>query len=377
MVKANLHKSYKNSLGDRLDKLVRYCQENQSMGLLIGPDTSRILSEIIGVAIEVHLSSRIKEFDLRAVRYVDDIVIGLAFEEGHEQFLSYVAAAFSEYGLEMNIEKTRIIGKGEDFQPEWISVLRSYRIEEKTLRKIEILEDYFKNAFHLSSLNDRENVLTYAVKRSRSFSIEDDAWPHYENYLYRCARYTTNSLAAVCQVLIERNHLMLTRGSAINLEKARMLVCDIIKQYAPLGYDYEVSWALFLSKALKIRLKKKDIEPVLTMTSPTCALIALDLQNLALLPKGIDVRYWASFANSDGLRSSMWLFAYEIAQKGWLPSVNKDYVRDDRNFGKLLEKKVYFYDERRNVPSTNAERRRTFGQLKRIRFISSRWEDYF
>ncbi|MDX8457791.1 RNA-directed DNA polymerase [Mesorhizobium humile] len=376
-VKANLHKIYKGSLGDRLDRLVRYCQENQSIGLPIGPDTSRILSEIICVAIEKCIADKIVQFSDRAVRYVDDIAIGLSIEDNPEQFVSHIASAFSEFGLEINIDKTRVIGKGERFHPEWISILRGYRITGVTKRKNEIVEDYFKNALHLSSDHERDNVLTYAVKRSRSFKIDDDEWDYYENYLYRCARYNTNSIAAVSQILIERNYKMAMKGKSINLSMAKALVLDMIKQYSPLGFDYEVSWALFLCKALKISLNSKEVAPVLGMTSPTCALIAIDLQNLGLLPKGLNLKFWRSFANADGLRSEMWLFAYEIARKGWLPTIPKDYVKDDDNFGKLLEKSVYFYDETKNVKSTASEQKKAASQLWKIKLVTSKWNEYF
>ncbi|RWM79582.1 MAG: RNA-directed DNA polymerase [Mesorhizobium sp.] len=376
-VKANLHKTYKGSLGDRLDKLVRYCQENQSIGLPIGPDTSRILSEIICVAIEKCIAEKINLFSIKSVRYVDDIVIGLSIDDNPEQFVSNVASAFSEFGLEINIDKTKVIGKGERFHPEWVSMLRNYRISHGTKRKVEILEDYFKNAFYLSSDHERDNVLTYAVKRSRSFSINDDEWGYYENYLYRSARYNTNSLAAVAQILIEKNHEMLLKGKSIDISKAKALVTDTLKQYSPLGFDYEVSWVLFLCKALKISLNSSEIAPVLSMTSPTCALIAIDLQNLGFLPKRLDLKYWRSFANADGLRSEMWLFAYEIAQKGWLSTIPKDYVKNDPNFSKLLAKSVYFYDENKNVRSTSSERKKAATQLWKIKFITSRWDEYF
>ncbi|MER9683074.1 RNA-directed DNA polymerase [Mesorhizobium sp. M0184] len=376
-VKANLHKVYKGSLGDRLDRLVRYCQENQSIGLPIGPDTSRILSEIICVAIEKCIAEKIGSFSKRSVRYVDDIVVGLGIDDSPEQFVSNVASAFSEFGLEINIDKTKVIGKGERFHPEWVSLLRNYRISIGTKRKIEVLEDYFKNAFHLSSDNERDNVLTYAVKRSRSFTIDDNDWKHYENYLYRCARYNTNSIAAVAQILIERNHKMAIKGASVDMSKARALVTDILRQYSPLGFDYEVSWALFLCKALKISLSNEEIGPVLSMTSPTCALIAIDLQNLGFLSKGLNFKYWRSFASTDGLRSDMWLFAYEIAQKGWLPAVSKDYVKNDANFGRLLSKSVYFYDEGKNVKSTASEQKKAADQLWKIKLITSKWNEYF
>ena len=170
---------------------------------------------------------------------------------------------------------------------------------------------------------------------------------------------------------------MTLAGKSLDISKAKALVVDLIAQYAPLGFDYEVVWSLFLCKALKIGLNSRELAPVLGMTSPTCALVTIDLQNLGYAPKGLKMRHWRSFASADGLRSEMWLFAYEIAVKWWLPSVKKDYVKDDANFGRLLEKSVFFYDEQKNVKTTRAERRDVANQLWKIKLITNRLDEYF
>jgi hypothetical protein len=75
--KANLHKSaFEKSLGNQLDVAIRKCQDNQSLGIPIGPDTSRVLGEIIGVGIEKLLDKLVDSFPSRGLRYVDDIIIG-------------------------------------------------------------------------------------------------------------------------------------------------------------------------------------------------------------------------------------------------------------------------------------------------------------
>lgn len=60
-------------LGNRLDKLIRDSQDGQTIGIPIGPDTSLIIAEIIGVAIDEEL---IKDIEcLSAFRYIDDYFI--------------------------------------------------------------------------------------------------------------------------------------------------------------------------------------------------------------------------------------------------------------------------------------------------------------
>jgi len=55
--------------------------------------------------------------------------------------------------------------------------------------------------------------------------------------------------------------------------------------------------------------------------------------------------------NGDSLTDEMWLLAYEANFKGWLPSPN-NHVDSHPFFSVLKRKKVFFYDEGRNVPKT-------------------------
>jgi hypothetical protein len=50
-VKNNI-KLYEGSLADRLDVLVRACNRNQTMGIPIGPETSRVIAEVISARID-------------------------------------------------------------------------------------------------------------------------------------------------------------------------------------------------------------------------------------------------------------------------------------------------------------------------------------
>lgn len=80
--------AFKNSFGNRLDKYIRQCQDDQSIGIPIGPETSRVVGEIIGTAIEQFLQRNISNFDDRSLRFVDDIVVGYQSHESSDWVLS-------------------------------------------------------------------------------------------------------------------------------------------------------------------------------------------------------------------------------------------------------------------------------------------------
>jgi hypothetical protein len=64
----------------------------------------------------------------------------------------------------------------------------------------------------------------------------------------------------------------------------------------------------------------------------------------------VDVSYWLSFATADGLKSEMWLSAYEATKKGWWPrSKSTSYITGHHFFSDLIAQDVEFYDSKRRA----------------------------
>jgi hypothetical protein len=170
--KADLHtQAFKDSLGSRLDELVRKGQDQQSVGIPIGPDTSRVIGEIVGVAIERAASTLIPGFADRAFRYVDDIVVGYDAHQSPQALQAALLSAFSQYELDINLEKTKILGAAGVASPEWISTLRRYRITSSTSRPREVIEDFFKSAMYTYRTRTPEKVFFPLRSRNLAASL--------------------------------------------------------------------------------------------------------------------------------------------------------------------------------------------------------------
>jgi len=364
---------FKTKLGDRLDKAVRQCQSNQTMGIPVGPDTSRILGEIIGVGIEKELAASIPRFENRALRYVDDIQIGFDDRESVDGLLGNVTKAFSNFELDINIEKTAVLGVGESVSPDWAAELRRYRLSGRQRNQQSDLESYFRAAIYFSQENPRDQVLAYAIKRSRSFRILDESFEYYVSLLLQISRRDTSCLPAVVQILAEANY----RKRPLDRDLIKKFIVDVIRYNAPIHYYFEVSWALFLSKALKINLDRVSLKDVFSAESSVCALLVLDLNSRGQIIGGIDTGYWQSLYSADALKSNMWLLVYEATLKGWLPAAAPCFVSNDALFGPMLAKKVSFYDVNRNVPSTRKDLRTTSWQMFLSKIIFQNIERYF
>ena len=105
--KRNLHSSsFNTSLGNRLDVAVRKGQDNQTIGIPVGPDTSRILAEIIGVSIDQYVRENLGIDQTRAFRNIDDWYIGFDNAGEAEDAIATLATGCRTFELELNADKT-------------------------------------------------------------------------------------------------------------------------------------------------------------------------------------------------------------------------------------------------------------------------------
>ena len=89
-------------IGDRLDCFVRFQKNNETNGIIVGPYTSRIISEIILAKIDSELVNRSFIFK----RYVDDYKLYFRSESQALASLPEIEAVLNEYNLSLNTSKT-------------------------------------------------------------------------------------------------------------------------------------------------------------------------------------------------------------------------------------------------------------------------------
>ncbi len=136
-------------------------------------------------------------------------------------------------------------------------------------------------------------------------------------------------------------------------------IVQFIHQQLPIRGDAahtsEVSWLMFFARELKIPLKSTALDQVLQLRSGSCALIVFDMLQRGLIDGHINTEFWKSFSNSDGLKSEMWLVAYEVTKKDWWPRKrSSDYITSHPFFAELHRRDVEFYNPKRKArpPST-------------------------
>lgn len=340
--------AFKNSFGNYLDRAIASGQQGQTIGIPIGPDSSRILSELIASEIEVVVSASIPNFERRSVRYVDDMLLGLEEHETPSAVLSHLSAALYDFELELNAEKTVTNGIGCSHSPEWIHYIRTFELTENKDRQRGDLDSFFEQALHLADANPRDNVLLYAAKRAASFKLNPSNLAHLVRWLLYCSRRSPSCLSFVAE------HL--AAGHQPNADYNRE-VQDYILQQIPLkaeaSHTEEVAWLLFWAIQIGLRMPARVLEKASSLRSSVVGLLSLDLRQRGLLTGLLDLSTWRSAANSDGLRSEMWLIAYEATKKGWWPiKQSSGYITGHPYFGDLWKKGIEFYDPAKKARPT-------------------------
>ncbi|WP_374600539.1 RNA-directed DNA polymerase [Brevundimonas sp.] len=354
--KKNYNKpAFKGHFGNQLDRAIGAGQEGQTVGIPIGPDTSRIVSELIAAEIEQIAKQTIPDLNDRSVRYVDDFIIGLREDETESAVLVGIANALYEYELELSAEKTDTHGMGCKHAPEWVSFIRNFEPSPGT-RQRDDLDSFFEHALYLADENSKEHVLLFAAKRAVSFSVQTTNTAHLFRWLLYCARRSPSCLRFVAE------HLAAIRADKVT-DKGE--IADFILQQVPVkaeaAHTDEVAWLLFWAREIGLKLDAGLFDRVRPLRSSAVGLLTLDLNDRGLISGKLKVPEWKAFATQDGLKSEMWLLAYEATLKGWWPgSVKSSFVSGHPYFGTLWSEKVEFYDPKKTSKAATTPSRMVF-----------------
>jgi hypothetical protein len=368
--KAN-HKSaaFKKSFANQLDAAVRAGQEGQTVGIPIGPDTSRIISELVAVEIEREVLSLQPDWLDRSVRYVDDMIIGVDETESEAQILSVLSSCLYEYELELNAAKTAMHGLGQPHAPEWIHYIRNFRVSRRADQQRDDLDSYFEHAIYLSDQNPQDNVLLFACKRATTLAIVSLNQDHLIRWLLYCCRRSPSCLRFVSEYLAANP----PSGGAIQAEIQNFILRQIPRGAAA-GHTEELAWLLFWAREIGLLVPDNVINECSHLRSSAVAMIALDLRQLGLVSGILDETFWRSFCSKDGLASEMWLVSYEATMKGWWSTAQSDaYITGHQFFADILGKQVSFYDEARKA---KAKRRVPFERSSLVHHLSATYSMY-
>ena len=332
-------------LGNRIDYWVRLGQDQQTVGIPIGPDTSLVLAELVMQRCDDELLAKLP--NVKGHRFIDDYELSFETRTEAEEAFRTLEICLEEYELTLNYRKTKILELPLPLEAPWATELKLLKFRNSKSGQAADLSNYFTKAYSLHLQNPEDAVLQFAVARLRSLRVDPANWGLLQKLLLLCVAPEPATFPYVLeQIIVRRN-----AGAGPILPELEEIVNALIEEHSTLRHSSEVANAAWACLALGLKLQDKAVDHISKCDDSSVALLALDCEQHGLLSKALNKTLWMSHMTQDGLYDEHWLLAYEANVKGWLPSVGGgDHVSADANFGFLKANRVCFYDPTLGVP---------------------------
>lgn len=248
--------------GNQLDFIVRQAQSRQTIGIPVGPDSSKIISELIMSAVDKNFIERCGKNYPAYVRHVDDYWIGGHTHEDCERHLNNLRASLKEFELDINENKTKIISTkhifGDSWPSEFENMLEGSMESSRRQNSQDVLAVLGKIVDRATHDND-EGIIRHVIRvidRQKKWTAN---WEILEHFLAQCAVQFPHSLDYVARVVAWRNRIGKPIDTGLWTEIARVATI----QHSNVGRDSEVCWAMWLLKELNSKLRKSTTNTVI------------------------------------------------------------------------------------------------------------------
>jgi len=368
-VKRNLN-VYKGSLADRLDLLVRSCNRNQTVGIPVGPETSRIIAETISARIDQGYTARFPDSEKDNIdRLQDDWMVGIGTLEAAETVLSAISGLYRDYGLDINGSKTsidRIVGERESA---WISEMKAFLSHRTGSLAGSRLREFLELTLTLQSQNSTASVVSYALSVVEGVVIEAADIPVVESFLIKAAVVAPGSMDRICRVILDVQN----RTTALSAKRIGSRFINLVKVALEKGHHYEAIWLLYTLRGLKRPVDIRSLKDLIAdVESAAIALILLDMKSKGLCIGKLPTQVWEGKISEDSVKSDWtWLLAYEAYRHGWMVDHNK--LLNKPLFKAMSSRNVVFYDPKRNINTSSSEadnrstrRKRSMAEVKKL-----------
>ena len=171
---------------NELDLFVRNIKNEETNGILIGPHSSNLISEIILLSVD----NKLWKHGYRYIRNIDDYTCYVSSYEEAETFLLDLSKELKEYELSLNHKKTKIASLPIPSDSSWINKLNNfyfgeeYSKEKKQVLKLKRLRTFLDLAIELALENNNTAILNYAIKVIASKHLGKDALDYYVKQIH-------------------------------------------------------------------------------------------------------------------------------------------------------------------------------------------------
>lgn len=325
-------------VGNLIDRLSRNLQDGQTIGIPVGPDTSRLVAELVGAAIDVEIQKKVKNLRRRGMRFVDDFTLGCEDRPSAETAIAAIRRAANEFELDLNSAKTSISWAASAPAGGWKIFLRSFI--PAGMITTESLEIFFFRVSELAKQMPEVNVERYAIQNARRAIVECPTWSVAESYLISAYKLNSTLINLLVELFVARQ----LKYRDVELQTVTSFIETRLPLLCEQRRNGEAAWLLFLANALNIKIKARSVEPFCQENDPLVALLISDAEASARVVGSVDHTIWNRHLKTDSLDEEMWLYAYEATLKNLTAASAGDaFIRQHPYFARLYEKKIEFY----------------------------------
>ena len=315
--------------GNLLDSVTQGTRDGQTNGLLIGPDTSSVISEIILTKIDaVMQSQRYNRFS----RYIDDYTFYARTHQEAEQFVHQLGLSLREYELVLNERKTSITPMPRTIESQWIRELQTFSfsksgqlVDRKTVRA------FLDLALDLSAKHGSHRVLNYAFKTIPN-NLSDPAKRFVVLQAVNLAVLYPYLAPILNEYVFQRHHFTGIRPII------RAFIVGLIRAGIQKIYPDAIAHGIYYSLIYRMRLRllETNLLDVVDMGDCLTSVLLLEYARFFGAPKiGPKVRRFADSLRTLERREKdrYWLLVYQVWDPNTLDGEGQGYLAQLKRSG--------------------------------------------
>lgn len=307
---AKQNKNNKNLYYNQIDSATQWLNYGETHGILIGPHSSNLISEIILIAVDYKLS---KKYEY--IRNIDDYTCYVKSHEEAEKFLLDLSMELKKYGLFLNHKKTEIIELPSSFEEEWVRKLKLFKLDSYNGKiKYTGIAPFLDMALEL--MKDNKNnaaILNYAFQILIKNKMTSSAKKYFINIIHHLVLLYPYLIFLLDEIF---------QKNIISQEYIKKISLDIFSLGKEKRNHEAMSYALYF--ALKYNFKLKEELSLLeeAKREEDCILMLLcylydkknnnDIEEYKKVAKQFIINQTLKNGDITILDDEYWLFVYEV-----------------------------------------------------------------
>lgn len=351
------------SLGHLLDDSLQSCRDRQTVGIAIGPETSRIVSEVLLAAIDEQFLVNFKAAKGRCLRYIDDVTLYASSPAMGVEFAELYSEVLESFDLGINSRKTIHQDQVAPPDPVWRHPAQALlsRLTKAGGRKssaISALSDILQLAQQYGEAPLRY-IMTIAAPRVAT----RDTWNQFEDFLGVIIRQDGLMLPHAHQWLLWAKAM----GYIQSHSRIDENLHDFALHHAKFGHAWEVAYATNILTDLGSTLDTELANAAASMEADVVDLLLIEACAKVRRLRGTLDLLVNRASDPDAFSNGHWLAAYQV-QSANSSRRTQEFAQGE--WDNLARAGVSFFRDRSASPNTRWYQARVALRTRRQTYVT-------